>query len=59
MEQERKTIKDRVPIRPDKLEILRQKSRETGITQTRLVDDLLEQAMRQRRWITDDVEVCA
>lgn len=52
----RKTSHDRIPVALDKLEIIKRKSRESGVSQIRIVDDLLAQAMRQRRWISVDAQ---
>lgn len=50
----RKTEYDRVPVPVSLMAIIRQKSVESGIKQQRIVSDLLTQAMKQRRWLTDE-----
>jgi hypothetical protein len=48
---ERKTEYDKLPVHIDKVRILRAKSEETGKKQYRLLDELIDAAMRQRGWL--------
>ena len=47
----RKTDEDRVPVPSRLVKIIREKSGDSGVTQKRIVEQLLTTAMKMRGWL--------
>jgi hypothetical protein len=55
----RKTDIDRMPVRLDKVAIIRAKAKELNKTQVGLLDELLTLALRVKRWAPETEETAA
>lgn len=55
----RKTDTDRMPVRLDKVAIIRAKAKELNKTQVGLLDELLALALRVKRWAPETEETAA